>query len=178
MGFHRNEMTLEGEVVVLVEKHWGTSAFSHASIDDAYDKWVGGHVQKWSSIDELIREIYDDDEIDTPERKAEVADTIRGRGIKDGQPFLAFNSHSEDVLDTELTEYLPIDTPKEEMVKDVARDDAKRAEIWEAQAGETYGCFIERILKETLCHSLKARELCRALCVTEWDDDEEEEEEV
>ena len=174
MGFHRNEMTLEGEVVVLVERHWGTSAFSHASIDNAYDKWVGGHVQKWSSIDELLTEVYSEED-DTPERREEIAESIRKHGIKDGEPFLAFNPCSEDVLDTALTDYLPIDTPKEEMVKDVARDDAKRAEIWKAKAGETYGDFISRILRGTSCYSLSEGELCRALCVGEWDDDEEEE---
>lgn len=176
-GNERNEQIIEGWTIVLRERHLGgTDVYSHSDIDDAYSCWVeqDGHVQEWASINELITEIYDDDE-DTPERKAEVANTILGHGIKDGQPFLAFNASSSDTLNLAMTDYLPIDTPKEDMVKEVARDDAKRAEIWEAKAGETYGEFIGRILRGTSCYSLTKSELYNALRVDEWSGEDEEE---
>ena len=65
----------------------------------------------------------------------------------------------------ELLSFLPIDTPKKYLLERMIANGVKNFEVWEAESGETYGAFTERILKETRCRSLKADDLYREMCM-------------
>ena len=183
MGYYENDRNAqigEGWTVVLAEKMAGARCYSYPCLDEAYEAWArtqhgSSHVKKWESMEELITETFDRWGEGTREQKAAYECAARKAGIKDGEPFLAVNPYSEDTLDLGLTDFLPIGAPKRDLLERLIAVDARASEIWEAKAGETYGEFIGRILRGTSCYSLTEGELCRALCVDEWDGEGEEE---